>query len=180
MPEAEWKTLTTRLIYQNPWMRLREDLAELPDGKQTIYGVIEVNDAVGILPFIDADNVVLVRQYRYVFGENHRWEMPTGGVKPGESLEDAAQRELKEEAGYQAGELQHINTFYSSKSIMHEIPHLFVARDLTPARMAADETENLDVEIFPFSRALEMVVSGEIRDAMTMIAVLLAARLRGE
>ena len=83
MPPSAWQTITSRPIYANPGMRLREDIAEMPDGKQTIYGVVTVNDAVGVLPFVDDRHVMLVRQYRYVFGENQRWEIPTGGVKPG-------------------------------------------------------------------------------------------------
>ena len=84
MPPTPWKTQSSRPIYENKWMKLREDIAELPDGRTTIYGVATFGECVGVLPFVDADNVVLVRQYRYVFGENQRWEMPTGGIKPGE------------------------------------------------------------------------------------------------
>ena len=66
----------------------------MPNGKTTIYGVVECGQCVGVPPFIDDEHVVLVRQYRYVFDENQRWEMPTGGVKPGESLEDAARMRM--------------------------------------------------------------------------------------
>jgi len=97
MSVKPWKTLKSRLVYQNPWTSVREDIAEMPDGNITIYGVVEAGECVGILPFLDDERVVLVRQYRYVFGESHRWEMPTGGVKEGETLLDAAHRELREE-----------------------------------------------------------------------------------
>ena len=83
--------------------QLREDLAEMPDGRSTIYGVVTFGDCVGVVPFVDPEHIVLVRQYRYVQGENHRWEIPTGGVHHGETLQQAAQRELAEEAGYRAG-----------------------------------------------------------------------------
>jgi ADP-ribose pyrophosphatase len=102
MPPKTWKTISTRPVYQNKWIKVREDLAEMPDGKQTIYGEVECSGAVGILPFLDDERVSLVRQYHYVFGENHRWEIPTGGVEPGKSLEQAAIRELREEIGYTA------------------------------------------------------------------------------
>ena len=100
MAPKPWSTVSTREVYKNKWMRLREDIAEMPNGKTTIYGVCEFGQCVGVLPFVDAEHVVMVRQYRYVFGENQRWEMPTGGWKAGETLEDAAQRELIEEIGY--------------------------------------------------------------------------------
>ena len=177
MPPKPWKTLSTRFVYQNPWTRVREDIAEMPDGKTTIYGVIECGDCVGVLPFIDEDRVVLVRQYRYVFGENHRWEMPTGGVKPGELLEQAARRELSEEAGYDAQELTPISTYFTSKSIVDETAHLFIGRGLTETNAMPDQTEFLEIAVFSFDDVLDKVLQSEIRDSMTVIAVLHAARL---
>jgi len=174
-----WKTLTTREIYRNPWIRLREDLVEMPNGRTTIYGVCEMNACVGVLPFLDDEHVVMVRQYRHVFGESHRWEMPTGGCKPGEPPAAGAQRELAEEIGYRAGFLQPINTHYTSKSVCREVAHLFVARDLVPVaahEVTPDDTEFIQVGILPFRDVLQMVLDGEIRDAMTVVAVLWAAR----
>src|SRR5262249_59843133 len=95
-----WRRLTTRPVYENRWIRVREDQVALPDGRTTIYGVVECGGCVGVLPFLDASTVVLVGQYRYVFG-GFFWEMPTGGMKPGESEEAAGQRELAEEAGHE-------------------------------------------------------------------------------
>ena len=152
----------------------------MPNGKTTIYGVVECGQCVGVLPFIDDDHVVLVRQYRYVFDENQRWEMPTGGVKPGEALEDAARRECREEVGYDVAELEQVSTYFTSKSIVQEICHLYIGRGLTQARVVPDETEFLEVAVFPFDQVYQMVVDSEIRDSMTVIAVLHAARLRYE
>jgi ADP-ribose pyrophosphatase len=178
MPPKPWKTLTSSLVYENPWIKVREDVAELPDGKTTLYGVVEVGHAVGILPLLDTNQVVLVRQYRYVFGENQRWEMPTGGVLPGEGLLEAAQRELQEEVGYQAAELRTLSTFYSSKSVMYEIAHLYLGSGLTNVQALPEETEFLEVGVFPFEKVLRMVVDSEIRDVMTTMAVLMVERLR--
>jgi ADP-ribose pyrophosphatase len=180
MPPKAWETQSSRRVYENPWMKLREDIAEMPNGKTTIYGVIECAECVGVLPFIDENHVVMVRQYRYVFGEDHRWEMPTGGVKPGESREEAARRELREEVGYDAAELQCVSTYFTSKSIMHEIGHLFIGRNLTQVEAVPDETEFLEIAVFPFKEVLQMVLESEIRDSMTVITVLHAARCRGE
>lgn len=179
MPPKPWKTLSSRQVYQNPWTRLREDIAQMPNGKTTIYGVVECGECVGVLPFIDDQQVVLVRQYRYVFSEDHRWEMPTGGVKQGESLLEAAHRELREEIGYDASKLEHINTYYTSKSVMHEIAHLYIGRDLIQIQSIPDETEFLEIETFPFDQVLQMVLKSEIRDSMTILAVLHAARQLG-
>ena len=173
-----WKTLASRPVYQNRWTTVREDLAEMPNGQTTIYGVVESGECVGVLPFLDNDRVVMVRQYRYVFGENHRWEMPTGGVKSGESLLEAAHRELREEVGYDAAELQHINTYFPSKSVMHEIAHLYIGRGLSRVHAIPDETEFMEVAEFPFKHVRQMVLESEIRDSMTVIAVLFADRMR--
>jgi len=178
MPPKPWKTLSSREIYKNPWTRVREDIAEMPNGKTTIYGVIECGQCVGMLPFLDDDHVVMVRQYRYVFGENHRWEMPTGGVKPGEALEAAVRRELREEVGYDAAELQHVSTYFPSKSIVQEIGYLYLGRRLTRVEAVPDDTEFLEADVFPFEQVLQMVLDSEIRDSMTVITVLHAARLR--
>ena len=180
MPPKAWKTQSSRRVCQNPWMKLREDIAEMPNGKTTIYGVIECAECVGVLPFIDDDHVVMVRQYRYVFGEDHRWEMPTGGVKAGESLTEAARRELREEVGYDAAELQHVSTYFTSKSIMRETGHLFIGRGLIQVEAVPDETEFLEVAVFPFQEILRMVLESKIRDSMTVITVLHAARLLGQ
>ncbi len=182
MTPRPWRPRATREVYRNPWIRLREDIVELPDGSTTIYGVCEMNECVGVLPFVDDDHVVMVRQYRYVFNDGTRWEMPTGGCKADEPPEAAAQRELAEETGYHAGQLTHINTHWTSKSVCREVAHLFIARDLHPAdtrTITPDETEFLEVRIWRFRDVLDMVLRSEIRDAMTTIAVLWEAGRRG-
>lgn len=180
MKPKAWKTLSSREIYQNPWMRLREDVAEMPGGRTTIYGVVTFGDCVGVVPFLDDDHVLLVRQYRYVQGEDHRWEIPTGGVHQHEGLEQAAQRELAEEAGYRADTLVHLSSYYTSKCICDETAHLYAGLDLVPAEARPDETEFLQRRVFAFGEALRMVLEGEIMDSMSVIALLLAARQRGK
>jgi ADP-ribose pyrophosphatase len=107
--ETAWRTLSSRPVYANKWISVREDLVALPDGRTTVYGVVSCGHCVGLLPFVDPDTVLLVRQYRYVAGRP-TWEMPTGGVHAGETLEQAAQRELAEETGYRARHLVHVST----------------------------------------------------------------------
>jgi ADP-ribose pyrophosphatase len=133
---------------------------------------------VGVLPFVDQEHVLLVRQYRYVQGEAHRWEMPTGGVKNGETLEQAAQRELAEEAGYYAGRLIHVSSYYTSKCICDETAHLYIGEELSSAELSPDDTEFLQRRIFSFDEALRMALEGEIMDSMSVIGLLLAARRR--
>jgi len=177
MKHKPWKTVSSRPVYKNPWIDVREDVAEMPDGRTTIYGVIELGQCVGIVPFLEDDRVVLVRQYRYV-QEDARWEIPTGGIKPGETREQAAQRELQEEIGYRAERFEWINSYYTSKSVCHETAHLYVGYGLSPSPLQPDETEFIEIRAFDFDEALRLVLEGEIMDSMSVIALLLVARQR--
>jgi ADP-ribose pyrophosphatase len=121
---------------------------------------------------------VLVGQYRYVAREFY-WEMPTGGTRPGETLEAAAQRELAEEAGYEAERLVKLCVFHTSKSVVEEVAHIYLAEGLRPVPQEADATEFIEVRAFPFAETLRMVERSEIKDSMTVVAILHAARRRG-
>ena len=175
--EIPWRTLSTRPVYANKWISVREDIVGLPDGRTTVYGVVTCGPCVGLLPFVDRDHLLLVRQYRYV-AARATWEMPTGGVHAGETLEQAAQRELAEEVGHRARHLTHLSTYHTSKSVVDETAHLFLAEGLYPDKAASDEMEFIDVRPFDFDSVLRMVLDGEIVDSMTIVAVLLAARRR--
>lgn len=170
--------LSTREVYRNAWIHVREDIVRFANGHEGIYGVVTTPGAVGILPFLDDDHVALIRQFRYVSGRP-TWEMPTGAPNDGETLEETAQRELAEEAGFQAGRLELVATIHTSKSVVDERADLFLAHDLVPVdHSGPDVTEQLDVAVFPFAEVLAMVERSEIVDSMTVVAVLHAARRR--
>ncbi|NOY90395.1 MAG: DUF2064 domain-containing protein [Deltaproteobacteria bacterium] len=181
VPEAQrwcapWQRLSSRAVYETPWLRLREDHVRLPTGGHTTYSVVDTGECVGVLPFTDDGRVLLVRQYRYITGRVS-WEMPTGGKEPHETAERAARRELAEEAHVAAAQLERFCSYHTSKSVMDETAHLFLARELSPAEGQPDETEFIRVERVPFARALAMLDAGEITDGMTIIALLHAARV---
>ncbi len=170
---APWLRLSRRVAYENEWIRVDEDVVLVPNGHQTIYGVVRCADAVGILPFVDDDNVLLVQQFRYVAG-HPTWEMPTGGRAAGESLEAAAHRELAEEAGLAAEELALLTKFHTSKSVVDETAYLYIASNLSPTNEPADETELFRRQVWHFDDVVTMVHRAEITDSMTVVAVLLA------
>jgi ADP-ribose pyrophosphatase len=177
LARVPWRQRSTREVYRNKWIRVREDIAELPDGRTTIYGVIECPPCVGVLPFLDADTVVLVGQFRYI-SQTFDWEITTGAMAPGETEEDAVQRELTEEAGYRAERVTKLCTFHTSKSVMREVAHIYMAEGLSPVPRTPDETEFIEVRAVPFAEALRMALASEIVDAMSVVAILHAARRR--
>jgi ADP-ribose diphosphatase len=178
LARVPWRRLTTRLVYENPWIRVREDQVALPDGRTTLYGVVECAGCVGVLPFLDTETVVLVGQYRYVAGDFF-WEMPTGATKPGETEEAAVQRELAEEAGYEADRLVKLCAYHTGKSVVEETANIYLAEGLRAIQRPPDPTEFIEVRTFPFDEVVRMVERDEIKDSMTIVAVLHAARRRG-
>ena len=173
-----WATRSTRPVYENQWIKVREDIALLPDGRTTVYGVVDAGECVGVVPLVDANTVLLVGQYRYV-AHDFYWEIPTAAQRAGESLEQAAQRELAEEAGREARSLVKLCDVHTSKSILRETAHLYLARDRRPASRPADATESIERHEFPFAETLRMVERVAIKDAMPVVAVLHVARLLG-
>src|SRR5262245_33516398 len=143
LARTPWRRLTSRPVYENPWIRVREDQVELPDGRTTIYGVVQCAGCVCVLPFLDVNTVVLVGQYRYVAGSFY-WEIPTGAMKPGESEEAAVQRELAEEAGYEADRLVKLCAYHTSKSVVDETANIYLAEGLHPVAAPIDPTEFIE------------------------------------
>jgi 8-oxo-dGTP pyrophosphatase MutT (NUDIX family) len=171
-----WTTLSSREIYVNPWIRVREDQVLKPNGAPGIYGVVEYrNRAVGIVPIDDHGYTWLVGQYRYTHNR-YEWEIPEGGCPAGESLENCAHRELLEETGLVAARLEPLLLdLQLSNSIGNETAHLFVARGLTQETPQPEDTEQIAIRRLPLSEAIEWAATGQIRDSMSVIALLALA-----
>lgn len=170
-PSNPWKTVSTRPIYDNPWISVREDEVIRPDGRPGIYGVVSYkNRAIGVLPVDETGDVWLVGQYRYTIDE-YSWEIPEGGGPLDESPEIAAARELREETGLVAGKLEWIASARLSNSVTNEIALIYRARELTLGPSDPEGTERLEIRKVPFEKALAMIESGTITDSMTIIAL---------
>ena len=171
-----WRTLESREVYQNPWIRVREDQVIRPDGAPGIYGVIETRIATGVVVLTPEGNTVLVGQYRYPT-EQYSWEIVEGGADHGEDPLAAVKRELREEAGLIAhhweplGDEVHLSNCFSA-----ERARLYLAENLEQTTAAPEGTEVLQVRTVSFDEAIAMVDSGEIKDAMSIIGLLRAER----
>jgi 8-oxo-dGTP pyrophosphatase MutT (NUDIX family) len=166
-----WKTLSSKVVYDNPWISVREDAVVHPDGGRGIYGVVHYkNVAVGVLAF-DGEDVYLVGQYRYPLGR-YSWEIPEGGCPEGEETLDAARRELEEETGLRAGEWRKLGEAHLSNSVSDELAVWYEATGLTQGERRPEGSEELRVRRVPFREAVRMVLAGEITDSISVIAIL--------
>ena len=165
------RTLESRSIFEGKIVTLLVDQAELPDGKQASREVVLHPGGVAILALDEADNVALVRQYRYPL-HGLLLELPAGKLDPGEDHRPAAIRELSEETGLEAEELTYLGCLLASPGFCNERLHLYLARGLSRAESHPDDDEFLNVVTMPFDRLLEQVMDGTIEDAKTVAGVL--------
>ncbi|MEV7693937.1 NUDIX hydrolase [Microbacterium sp. NPDC089189] len=166
-----WRTLETRVVYENNWIRVREDDVDGPHGVG-IYGVVEMRQpAVFIVALDDDDRVCLVSVQRYTTGAS--WEVPAGG-SDGEDPEAAARRELLEETGLTASRWRRLGTMNALNGIAVAPEHVFLAQGLSaPADASTTQHEEgiAEVRRVPFAEALRMVADGEITDGETVAAL---------
>jgi 8-oxo-dGTP pyrophosphatase MutT (NUDIX family) len=171
-----------KVLYDSPWIRLREDRALHRAGGSTRYAVCGFRrTACGVLALDAQDRVVLVGQWRYPL-ESYSWEIPEGGGEAHESPLESIRRELAEEAGLAADSWEPLAFFHPSNSSTDEETFLFLARDLSPARGGEEpeDTEELTCLREPFEDCVARALAGEITDSLTVVALLaLKARRAG-
>ena len=165
------ETKSTR-IYEGKVVNLRIDAFHLPDGREATMEIVEHVDVVHILPVDDDGNLLLVRQYRAAAGME-LLETPAGGIEPGEDIEAAAQRELREETGYRAENFRLLGSVYSSPGFCTEFNHLFLATGLSYDPLEPDADEDISLVPVTLSEAMDMVRTSQIGDAKSAAAILL-------
>jgi 8-oxo-dGTP pyrophosphatase MutT (NUDIX family) len=166
-----WTILSSKEIYENPWIQITEFQVINPNGGNGIYGKIHYkNVAVGVIPLDENWNTWLVGQYRFPL-DLYSWEIPEGGGNMEEDPIEAAKRELLEETGLIAKEWTKILTMHLSNSVSDELSFIYLARNLEEKKASPEETEDLVVKKLPFDDVLDMVDAGNITDAITIAAI---------
>jgi len=165
--------LSSKTVYRGNLLHVLEDEVRLPDGRQARREYIRHPGAAVIVPFLDPQTVVLVRQYRYPLAR-HFYEIPAGKVERGEDPLAAARRELGEECGLEAGEWRRLATIHPCIGYSDEAIEFYLARDLAQVGHAPDDEEFLEVVNVGFAEALAWVRDGKITDQKTVIGLLWA------
>lgn len=172
------KTKSSQIVWSCPWYRVRQDQIVTPDGKPGVYNVVEHPGAVWIVPVTAAGEIILIYAYRYTVND-WCYEIPAGGVKPGQSLEEAAQAELLEEVGGTATDIKYVGHFYTMNGIGDEVAHIFLAKNVTLGQPNHESTEVIEIHPKPIGEVLRMAQANEISDGPSALALLLCAeRLR--
>jgi ADP-ribose pyrophosphatase len=169
--------VSSREIHKGRVVHLFEDTVRLPNGHVATLDMIRHPGAAAVVPFVSLDppTILLVRQFRHAAG-GFLLEAPAGKLDPGEAPEACAARETEEESGYRAGRLEKLGAILTTPGFTDEVIHLYAGFDLVPVPSRLEVDEVLTVERVPFADAIAMVERGEIQDAKTMSALLLAAR----
>ena len=166
-----------RLAYQGRSIAVYVEEAELPGGRRVDLDVVRHPGASAIVPFETDDVVLLIRQYRHAAGATI-WEVPAGKLD-GDTPEVCARKELEEEAGRRAGRIERLGSILTTPGFTDEVIHLFAAFDLEPIPQRLESDEVIDVVPTPIGEALELIWSGELTDAKSVVALVHAARRLG-
>jgi ADP-ribose pyrophosphatase len=171
------RVVSHRRIYDGKVLSLELDEIREEGGAKALREVVRHRGSVAALPVDEDGRVVLVRQYRHPVGQA-LWEVPAGLLEKGESPEQAVRREIEEEVGRRAGELEPLAVFHTTPGFCDEELHLFRASRLTETPVRPDDDEVLAVKWFSLEQAREMLRKGEVRDGKTIIALLLESERR--
>lgn len=172
MEKNPWSKISSKRIYDNPWISVNEDQVVNPSGSSGIYGTVHFkNKALGVIPIDEEGNTWLVGQYRYPLDE-YSWEIPMGGGILDTDVLLEVKRELKEETGLEASYWENILKIHTSNSVTDEEGFVFLAKGLTHGDQSLEETEDIKVRKLPFEEAVEMVMNGQITDSISIAGIL--------
>jgi len=166
------KKLATHEIYHGRAVNIRVDTVEKASGRKTTREVVEHSNCIAVVALDDQDNILLVRQFRHAVNR-FLLEVPAGGIDTGEEPVDSVRRELQEEIGYFPRKIDKLGGFYATPGYGTEYLHCFVATDLVPARLVAEDTEDIELVRVSPDEIPRLIASGEICDAKSIAALLM-------
>jgi ADP-ribose pyrophosphatase len=165
------ETLSSRKVFEGRALNLRVDSVKLPNGRKTTREIVEHENCVAIVALDDADNILLVKQFRKPV-EKELLEIPAGGIDPGETPEDAVRREMREETGFLPQKVGKMGGFYSSPGFCTEYLYLYLATDLVDSPLQAEDSENISLVRVPLAEILGLIASDAIVDAKSIAGLL--------
>jgi 8-oxo-dGTP pyrophosphatase MutT (NUDIX family) len=168
-----FELIKSETLLQGRAFKVKRDYLKTPDGNETKLEIIEHGGSVVLVPIDDEGNLLLVRQYRHAAGRD-LLELPAGTRDGEEPFEECAAREIREETGMEAGKLQRVGDFYLAPGYSTEFMAAFLATELKPNPLQSDFDEFLQVEKIPVKNVVEMFDHGEVPDAKSLAAWLLA------
>jgi ADP-ribose pyrophosphatase len=166
-----WTDKNSQKVYSGPRFEVRRASLLGKQGNTIQRDFIVHPGAVVILPFLDREQLVMIRNERLVVGQE-LWELPAGTLEPEELPIETAKREIVEETGYQASQMELLTSFYTTPGFCNEVMHAYTAKGLTYVGQALEETEKIKVEIVSWQRAMAMMKEGTICDAKTTTTLL--------
>ncbi len=176
MMDLKETLICSKKIFQGKIITVRQDLVLLENGKEACRDVVNHPGAVAVVAITNDDKVVLVRQYRHPISQA-LLEIPAGKLEPGECPDDCARRELQEETGSIAAELQQLTSIYTTPGFCNEIIHIYLATKLTKTVQCLDEDEFLNIEYYTANEVHQMISDGRIHDAKSIVGLLMAKRI---
>ena len=171
------ETLSSREVYSGRVVRLRVDDVSLPDGRKTSREIVEHADCVAVVPIDAEGNVLMVKQFRKPV-EKDLLEIPAGGIDPGEEPQDAVRREMREETGYLPKKVKKLGGFYASPGYCTEYLHLYLATELIPDSLHAEDSDSIELVRVPINEVAGLIYNGDISDAKSIAGLLIYLSLQ--
>jgi ADP-ribose pyrophosphatase len=172
------KTLSSNLLHRGRHFDFLQDEVELPNGSRTKRDVVRHPGAVAIVPLLPDGRIVLVRQYRYAAGKT-LLEIPAGTLEPDEDPNECAARELREETGFEAGEMEGLVSCFMAPGYSSEVIHFYVARGLREVGAELEPDESIENEVLDLGEVLERIRDNTIEDAKTIVGILALSSVMG-
>ena len=170
------KEISSERVFDGVLLHVRKDEVELPNGHKSVREWIKHPGASSVIPLLPDNQIILVKQFRYPVGQV-TLEVPAGKLDvEGEDPLVCAERELSEETGYTAGKIWKLTTIATTVGFSNEFIHLYAAKDLTPGKQHPDDDEFINTVKMPLTAAMQLVESGKIIDAKSIISILLLAK----